>query len=349
MSLKSLFPALRAPVDIEGLVSLGDGIEAHLPMLQLVENLYLRRVLACICTARIQGMSSADVEPWLSLAPGEAGQLARSPYVTALVHHLVARPCVDEEPVMQLLVELPRCIKRGHRPGELDWRGSELLPTIEVATRDGIEMRLAANTEFLRWASVEAAQAGYLHRTRPSDLGEIDIATEALMLVEQVWPSAAAELGKVLTHLIVIDPALRTTGATSHRTRGASWVAMRNPVELALTIIHEAGHQVVASLLDLFALAHDQKAMVRSIYGQQRPVYAVLHAAVSFGREAQFAHRLTEMGHDQSGHWLIPALADYVREIGDLSARAVAIVDAHAALTDVGELVLSGVRKLVNG
>jgi hypothetical protein len=337
-AVASLFAVDASPVDLHRLVTWEEGPGA---LLARVEDLHLRRVLTAVRRAEVAGVAGVAVAPWLGLAPDDARLLARGPVATSLVHRLGRGSETDRSDALALLAALPTAVGDGPAPR---WRG-EPLP-IDVA-RPG-RLGLGTAGPFWGWALDDVLEGfpGLAAPPAPPDPG---IVAEALALVDDVVPAAAPEIGTVLTHIVAIDPALETTGATLHGTRGASWLAVRHPVELALTLVHETGHQVVASLLDLWTLADDQSAPVVSIYGAPRPAYGVVHAAVSFARESRMAAALLDRGVTRSGHWLIPEMEAYAEEIGRLARRAVAILEAEVVLTAEGGEVLAGVADLLAG
>lgn len=162
---------------------------------------------------------------------------------------------------------------------------------------------------------------------------------EALELLDRVWPDAGRDTKSIVRRVLPLDPALPKRGYTAHQSRGTVWAKPAAPHELAQILVHEGGHSLLCSVIDLCELAANQRAVVRSPIGEDRPLYGVFHAAISFTREAILAESLLENGFRTS---LGLDLGDYHGEVLRLATESIALLDHTAELTEQGAELTTG-------
>jgi HEXXH motif-containing protein len=167
-----------------------------------------------------------------------------------------------------------------------------------------------------------------------------DIVDEALVLIGDLWPSAHASVLASVRRVIFLDPTADKPGYTAHQSRGLVWARPGEPHELAQVLVHEGGHNILCSVIDLCALADNQREAVESPFGDDRPVYGVLHAAISFARESLFARMLLERGHRTS---LGYDLAEYAADVTALARTSIGRLEEDAQLTSLGADLVRGI------
>ncbi|MCY1062664.1 HEXXH motif-containing putative peptide modification protein [Nannocystis sp. SCPEA4] len=169
--------------------------------------------------------------------------------------------------------------------------------------------------------------------------------TEGLQRVGHHWPAARAELeDSVAVLLPVRSHGLRPHNASVAGFRGLITASARPDYMTAQTLVHEAAHNKLSTLLDVYPVVTnpDDELHPSPFVAIPRPLTALVHGVYSFLHDIQLTRRMLAAG--------VPALAEapmdrYLRKIEDRVAAAMSTLRQHARLTPAGEALLAGVER----
>ncbi|MGQ0574517.1 MAG: aKG-HExxH-type peptide beta-hydroxylase [Pseudonocardia sp.] len=156
----------------------------------------------------------------------------------------------------------------------------------------------------------------------------------ALALTDRAWPAAAAEVRAILRWVVPLGivesfnvPAMRGLLAFDATT------VWRTSVDL----VHEASHNALSAVLDLFDVSREPLAPVQSPFTREvGPLTSLLHSCWSFTREIEHQRRLVRLGLD------IPRYVPTWRKSVRFLELAEPVLAAHDAYTPFGDALVRG-------
>jgi HEXXH motif-containing protein len=167
---------------------------------------------------------------------------------------------------------------------------------------------------------------------------------EALALIGEAWPEAAAELHALVRAIVIVDGhGVRSSSVPA--VFGAIFLCPRpvwTTLEVACLLVHECAHhslEVKSAFLPF--LENEGDTAISPLREELRPLWGVLHAAFVLVRVGHFA-RLVLATNRAAAH------AEAVAERDDAAmklAEAVAELERHARWTPAGQALFASIRE----
>jgi len=173
--------------------------------------------------------------------------------------------------------------------------------------------------------------------------------SESLTLLTRHHPRISAGLADVVSMIVPLPPAerFRSRSASSGDAFGAVIASFPDdPVDLALTLVHELQHAKLGAILHLVDLSRVDTGLYYAPWRDDpRPLPGLLQGIYAFFGVARFWRRQREVaagGHAARAHFEFALWREQVD-------RTVAAIGSSPALTDLGHRFLAGVAVGVSG
>ena len=165
---------------------------------------------------------------------------------------------------------------------------------------------------------------------------------EGSTLLRVVWPEAWAELQDTVQEVAMLPShGLEPHNATVQTFRGLVTTSGRPGWLAAMSLVHEAGHNKLWSILDVFRLFEDDTQVWQSPWvDQPRPMNALFHAAFAFLQDAYLARRLDGWAAPIGG--LSPKA--YLEQTVSRLALVIGTIESNVRSTPHGTQLVAGLR-----
>lgn len=167
----------------------------------------------------------------------------------------------------------------------------------------------------------------------------------AMHLLDKHWPAARAEIERGIGLILPVHSrGLRAHNASVAGFRGLITSSVRPAYMLAQSLVHEAGHNKLSSLLDVVRLSQnaDDELFYSPFVDTSRPITALIHGVYAFLQDIHITRRMLSGG--VAGLSEAP-MEKYLQKIEARVRSTVATIRAHARLTEHGEVLVSGIER----
>lgn len=160
------------------------------------------------------------------------------------------------------------------------------------------------------------------------------------------WPAAWREVADGLRWLLPLpDRGLAPHNYSVHALRGLVVTSPRRGHRCAQTLVHEAGHNRLSTILDLFELCTDPGRIVESpVVNAPRPMSFVFHGCFAFAQDVALTARLLPLAPAAER----ASMARYLDEVRNKARAAMDLLRREAHTTSVGAAVLDEISQVLD-
>lgn len=165
-------------------------------------------------------------------------------------------------------------------------------------------------------------------------------------LLARAWPAAWHEVAAGLRWLLPLPPGdgLEPHNYSVHAFRGLVVTSPRRDHRCAQTLVHEAGHNRLSTILDLLPLCADPAQVVVSpVVRAERPMSFVFHGCFAFAQDVALTERLLSMA--PAGEHA--SMERYLDETRRKAGAALELLRREATLTAVGSTVADEIAQVL--
>ncbi|ORI13550.1 hypothetical protein BJI47_23295 [Rhodococcus sp. 1168] len=221
-------------------------------------------------------------------------------------------------------------VSDGTTPIIMDAQSDHVVPLQRIADGPFVVPRASA------WLDAFGADSAALTPASEIEVGQfVDYFTEGAELLASHWPPAWAETAAVIEQLVPVrSQGLTPYNFSVHAFRGLIASTPRPGPMAAQILVHETGHNLMSTIIDLLPLCTNPDTRVISpVVNQERALPAVFHGCFSFGREVHLTQLLLEAGVEPV------ATTDMDKYLKD---RTDTVREALNVLTDTADLLPAG-------
>jgi len=186
------------------------------------------------------------------------------------------------------------------------------------------------------WLSVNFPEVDWISVQSKSEIRQrANIVAAALDLTERSWPEAAAELKSIVRWIVPLNV---VESFNVPAMRGLLAFDALSVWRTSADLVHEASHNALSNLLDLFTVSRSPLDPVRSPFSNESgPLTSLVHSCWSFTREIELQRRFVRLGMD------IPRYTSTWRKTMKFFELAEQVLGAHNSFTPFGAELVRGV------